>query len=164
MFSTREISLQRQATKAMLKNLQTMAAVAIIAFFCGFIAARHPLVRNALDNSAQSSDQSDNADSPTAPQPVEPIKPLASMPSENTVISPVPVFSANARHDESSSPLTRLTPVPIDLSSDGGMNSADGYSAVRRLPPVYGTAPMSAGRYAAEYPPSPIAIYPSTGF
>jgi hypothetical protein len=150
----------------MIKNLQTIAAVAIIAFFGGFITARHPLVQEAIGRSAHLPEQPDNSNNPDqyiAPQSIKPIEPVVSMPSANAATDPVPAFSANAGHDEFSLPLTKLVPVPRNILADAGANSLDQYPAVTRLPPVCGTAPMPAGRYAVEYPPSAITIYPSTG-
>jgi hypothetical protein len=60
-------------------------------------------------------------------------------------------------------PATRLVPVPDNIFMSDSERAAEQYPDVQRLPPVYQASPIPAGHYAAEYPQSPIPIYPSTG-
>jgi hypothetical protein len=159
------------------KILPALGAVAIIAFSIGIYTSRFPIVCEMVGMSAHLPAESGNSGPVSAPQSTKPVEPIASIPSDNPVPaasaetqSPGTIFSEQAilikaepAGAESSPPMTNLVPVPSNLFIGNGAQSAEQYSSVQRLPPVYQVAPMPAGRYAAEYPQSPITIYPSTG-
>ncbi|MGD0518831.1 MAG: hypothetical protein ABSA26_14950 [Thermoguttaceae bacterium] len=161
------------------KTLPVLVAVAVIAFSIGFNAARYPRVWEMVGPSAHFPEESGGSESATAPQPAQADELTASIPSDNSARTPSAesqgpaaffseqaiVVKAEPAGAESSPPMTNLVPVPSDLfkfNSDGSQLGTQ-YSGVQRLPPVYEAAPIPAGRYAAEYPQSPITIYPSTG-
>jgi len=159
------------------KILPALGAVAIIAFSIGFNTARYPIVWEMVGPSAHLPQESNSSEPATASQPTIPAEPIASVPSDNPALTPpaeshppAAIFSEQAflvkaepAAAESSPPMTNLVPVPNNLFIGNGRQPAGQYPPVRRLPPVYQTAPMPAGRYAAEYPHSPMPIYPSTG-
>ena len=87
-------------------------------------------------------------------------QPGAALPDTATYVQALP---ANANAAESLPPVADLVPVPNNIYNLGNAQWAQGNSIVQRLPPVYESAPLPSGRYAAEYPQSPIPIYPSTG-
>jgi hypothetical protein len=159
------------------KTLPVLVVVAIIAFSIGFNAARYPSVWEMVGPSAQLPEESGGSEAATVPQPAKADELTASIPSDNPARTPsteaqapaaffseqTAAVKAEPAGAESSPPMTNLVPVPSDLFNGNGSQSGEQYSGVQRLPPVYEAAPIPAGRYAAEYPQSPITIYPSTG-
>jgi hypothetical protein len=159
------------------KTLPALVAVAIIAFSIGFNAARYPIVWEMVGPPAHVAEESGGAEAAAAPQSVKADELITSIPRDN----PAPTSSVEAQLPatvcsdqavgvraetasvESSAPMTNLVPVPSNLFNVNGSQLGEGYSGVRRLPPVYEAAPIPAGRYATEYPQSPVTIYPSTG-
>ncbi len=159
------------------KTLPALVAVAIIAFSIGFNTARYPIVWEMVGPSAHLPEESGGSEAATAPQSAKTDELIASIPSDN----PAPALSAQAQAQaavfsdqavvvraepagaESPPLMTNLVPVPSDLFNDYGSRDGKQYPQVRRLPPIYEAAPIPAGRYAAEYPQSPVTIYPSTG-
>lgn len=165
----------------MLKILPALGAVAVIAFSIGFNTARYPIVWEMVGPAANMPEESNSSEPIEASQSVKPVEPIVTVPSDNPVGSPsadnfqdkpvnseslqtnVQALPASANSDEFSPPMTRLVPVPSSLFIGNGGQAEDQYPAVQRLPPVNQVAPIPAGRYAAEYPQSPISMYPSTG-
>ncbi len=169
----------------MLKSLINLTAVAIIAFWIGVITARYPLVWEILGPSAQLPQEANCTQQPTDSQSAKPAEsialspttPLADTPAPTSSLLPQPVGYAPASPTaqnqsaqmqmttkNSSPPPPGLVPVPGNLFIvNDASPPAETPPAVRRLPPVCQVAPLNAGRYAAEYPQSPIPIYPHTG-
>ena len=150
------------------KTLPALVVVAVIAFSIGFNTARYPIVWEMVGASAHLPEESGGSEAATAPQPAKADEVIASIPSDNP--DPHTVFSDQAAAVkpepvgvESYPPIMQLVPVPSSLFNGNGLQDGEQYSGVRRLPPVYEAAPIPAGRYAAEYPQSPVTIYPSTG-
>ena len=159
------------------KTLPAIVAAAVIAFSIGFNTARYPIVWEMVGASTHAAEESGGAESAAAPQPAKADDLIASIPSDNPALirsaeaqGPAAVYSDRAETvktepagAESSPQFVPLVPVPGYLFNDIGSQGVGQYPGVRRLPPVYEEAPIPAGRYAAEYPQSPITIYPSTG-
>jgi hypothetical protein len=159
------------------KTLPAILAVAVIAFSIGFNTARYPIVWEMVGASAHVADESGGAETAAAPQPAKADDLIASIPSDNPALirsaeTQVPAAAYSDRAEavitepagvESSPQFVPLVPVPGYLFKDIGSQDVGQYTEVRRLPPVYEEAPIPAGRYTAEYPQSPVTIYPSTG-
>ncbi|MGA2797528.1 MAG: hypothetical protein ABSE63_08130 [Thermoguttaceae bacterium] len=159
------------------KTLPAIVAAAVIAFSIGFNIERYPIVWEMVGSSAHLAEESSGAEAATAPQPAKADEVIASIPGDNPALTPsaetrgpATVFSDQAgavktepAGAESSPLFVPLAPVPGYLFNDNGLQDGGQYPGVRRLPPVYEEAPIPAGRYAAEYPQSPVTIYPSTG-
>ncbi len=168
------------------KILPALGVVAIIAFSIGFNTLRFPIVWEMVGPSAHLPEDTNIAEraagseSAPASQSAQPAEPIASAPRENTVLTSsadVPggllvstentlpgtqAFQAQAGLAESARQTAKLVPVPSNLFIGNGTPPPEQYR-VERLPPVYQSVAIPAGRYAAEYPQSPIPIYPSTG-
>jgi hypothetical protein len=159
------------------KTLPAILAAAVIAFSIGFNTARYPIVWEMVGASAHLPEESGGAETAAAPQPAKADELTASIPSDHSDLiqsaeapGPAAVMSDQAvavktepAGVESSAAFVPLVPVPGYLFTDNGIQDGGPYPGVRRLPPVYEAAPIPAGRYAAEYPQSPVTIYPSTG-
>ena len=159
------------------KILPALVAVAVIAFSIGFNTVRYPIVWEMVGPSAHLPEESSSSEPEMAPQSTKPAESIASIPNDNPLLAPstetqlpATIFSEQAvvvkaepAGAESSPPMTHLVPVPSNLFIGNGRQPTEQYPIVQRLPPVYQAAPIPAGRYAAEYPHSPIIIYPSTG-
>jgi hypothetical protein len=159
------------------KTLPALVAVAIIAFSIGFNAARYPIVWEMVGPPAHVAAESGGSEAAAAPQSVKADELITSIPRDNPALMSsaggqalATVYSDQAAAVRAetvgadlSAPMTNLAPVPSDLFNGNGSQLGEGYSGVRRLPPVYEAAPIPAGRYATEYPQSPVTIYPSTG-
>jgi hypothetical protein len=159
------------------KTLPAILAAAVIAFSIGFNTARYPIVWEMVGASAHLPEESGSAETAAAPQPAKADELTASIPSDHSDLiksaetpGPAAVFSDQAKAVkaepagvESSAAFVPLVPVPGNLFNDNRMQDGGPNPGVRRLPPVYEAAPIPAGRYAAEYPQSPVTIYPSTG-
>ena len=159
------------------KTLPAIVAVAVIAFSIGFNTARYPIVWEMVGASAHLPEGPGGFETATTPQPAKTDELTASIPSDNPALIrsaetqvPAAVYSDQAvavktepAGVESSPRFVPLVPVPSYLFNDNGLQDGGQYPGVRRLPPVYESAPIPAGRYAAEYPQSPVTIYPSTG-
>ncbi len=159
------------------KTLPAVVAAAIIAFSVGFNVARYPIVWEMAGPQARLTGESGGADSATAPQPAKSDELIASIPGSNPDSAlyavgqiKAAVLSDQARAGKTEAvgaelpqQMTRLVPVPSELFKGNGRQDAEKDSLVRRLPPIYEAAPIPAGRYTAEYPQSPVTIYPSTG-
>ena len=177
MVSTQVVANIITGNNAMPKILPAFVALAVIAFSIGFNTVRYPIVWEMVGPSAHLPEESSSSESETAPQSTKPAESIASAPSENPLRTPstenqspgtlfseqAVVVKAEPARAESSPPMTHLVPVPSNLFIGNGTQPAEQNPSVQRLPPVYQVAPMPAGRYAAEYPQSPITIYPSTG-
>lgn len=159
------------------KTLPIIAAVAVIAFSIGFNVARYPTVWEMVDTAACVSAGSVCAESATTLKPAKTDESAASTASDNPAGTPLAEskipdsvlpdrfvsIKAEPAGADPSRPSMNLVPVPGDLVNDNGSQSGELFPGVQRLPPVYETAPIPAGRYADEYPQSPIPIYPNTG-
>jgi len=169
--------------------ITTIAAVAIIAFAIGFNIVRYPIVWEMVGPPAHLTQESNNAETPKSSQTTQSTDSITVLSAEKinlshqinrTLSEPSARGSTQPATDmlvgtqpsqNSQSQLSAmqsvnsptLVPVPSNLFIVNGAQSTEPYPAVRRLPPVDQAAPISPGRYAAEYPQSPIPIYPSTG-
>jgi len=165
------------------KFLAAVGATAIIAFSIGFNMARYPIVWEMVGPSAHLPEGSNQLEAEISSQPIKPAELISVSPTETSAPTP---FTENSRqrptskdsaqterellagaplakNTEPSQPLGRLVSVPGELFLVNDRQATEASPAVQRLPPVYQAAPITAGRYAAEYPQSPIPIYPSTG-
>jgi hypothetical protein len=159
------------------KALPAIAAVAVIAFSIGFNTARYPIVWEMAGAPGHLPEESGGCGEATAPQSAKTDEVIASIPSDNSALTPslegqasptvfsdqATVVKAEPAGIASPPEFVQLVPVPGNLFNDSSSQGGDQYPGVRRLPPVYEAAPIPAGRYAAEYPQSPVTIYPSTG-
>ncbi|MCC6126428.1 MAG: hypothetical protein IT426_15830 [Pirellulales bacterium] len=128
-------------------------------------ADRNPLPPNASPEFDPSSTAKES-EKPAVPQAI-PI----SMPKEEPATADAPgdaEQAAKAEHEKAPAedenlvePPRRLVPVAADAISAGALSI--GLDEIRRLPPVEAQPASPADRYAAEYPPAAIPIYPSTG-
>jgi hypothetical protein len=164
------------------KFYSTIGAVAIIAFSIGFNVARYPMVWEMIGPAAhlppeakqtepEISSQLTKAGELDAVPPAETSNTssfaknaLVKLPHKNIGSSETKPFADDSTAKDFQTPqaLGRLVAVPGNLLINSGRQMEPSL-AVQRLPPVYQTAPIAAGHYAAEYPQSPIPIYPSTG-
>jgi hypothetical protein len=112
----------------------------------------NPLPILSVDNSLQR--HADGEIRPAENRVLEGIMGEDNTPQANVVIAGPPGTSP---------PATKLVPVPDNRFMSDGDRGAEQYPGVERLPPVYQASPIPAGHYAAQYPQSPIPIYPSTG-
>jgi hypothetical protein len=173
--------MRAKEAHAMLRTLQTIAAMAVIAFWIGFMVGRYPLVWDkigtkacimeethcaAVESAAQLANSADSSAFAPSGNPVEP--PLAesrattgrAIAQLNAQYSLAPIGAA---HVQSPRPEIVLVPVPKDYFTGDGLQSEAQHQGVRRLPPVCDTMPIAENRYTAGYPQTPIPIYPSTG-
>jgi hypothetical protein len=179
--------LQRNmGSKTMPRTLPALGAVAVIAFSIGFNTVQFPVVWDMVGPTGESAEQSNadrqaaDAQPDPASQPAQPAEPVPSAPSANAALTlpayePValpaspenamPAAQAFQPPDGFADPArqtAKLVPIPSNLFT-GRDGRAPEQSQVERLPPVYESVAIPAGRYAAEYPQEPIPIYPSTG-
>jgi hypothetical protein len=138
---------------------------------------QYPIVWEMVGPSAHLTEEAGCSKPEMAPQSTKPAESIASASSDNPPLAlssesqlPGTIFTeqaivvkADPAAAASSPPITHLVPVPSNLFMGNGTQPGTQNPSVQRLPPVYPAAPMPAGRYAAEYPQSPITIYPSTG-
>jgi hypothetical protein len=66
-----------------------------------------------------------------------------------------------AENENRAEPSRRLVPVASDAFAAGAMEIQS--DEIRRLPPLAAETANPSARYAAEYPPLAVPIYPSTG-
>jgi hypothetical protein len=119
-----------------------------------------PSNKPAQTTTSNKSSTKTSTDSSTKRSGEEKVEADTNLPDTATYVQASP---AGANQVDSAPPRTNLVAVPNNLFTDSSTQQSDQYSLVQRLPPVDEIGPQPYGRYAAEYPQSPIPIYPSTG-